>query len=297
MDWYLEHKLIKDGDGYTIEIYLNKDSPEFASEFMSNKKENVLQLNDKINKLVEEKYAKFKINSVKLIIGTLIVATIPFASSLTVAAAAVEPTPTSSGQSVAQTALNTTGIVTVSKLNMRTGPSTTYSIIHVLWQGNQVKVIGESGNWYQIKLSDGRTGWASKSYLQLNQTQQKIDKVISTAKSLIGTPYVWGGKSPGEGGFDCSGLTQYVFKQAGYTLNRISADQAKQGIYVSRNNIKPGDLVFYSFNRDGNISHVGIYIENGQMINSPKTGDTVKVTDITTSYWQDRYVTAHRIIY
>jgi len=169
--------------------------------------------------------------------------------------------------------------------------------MHILWRGNQVKVIGQTGDWYQIKLSDSRTGWVSKSYLQINQTQQKIDKVIATAKSLIGTPYVWGGESLQEGGFDCSGLTQYVFKQAGYTLNRISSDQAKQGLYVSRANIKPGDLIFYSFNRDGNVSHVGIYIGNGRMIHSPKTGDTVKSTDITVSYWQDRYVTARRIIY
>ena len=125
--------------------------------------------------------------------------------------------------------------------------------------------------------------------------QQQINTVIATANSLIGTPYVWGGESPSEGGFDCSGFTQYVFKQAGFTLNRISADQAEQGIAVSRANIQPGDLVFYDFNGSGTVNHVGIYIGNGTIIHSPKTGDTVKYTNITTSYWESRFKTARRI--
>lgn len=197
----------------------------------------------------------------------------------------------------------TMGVVTATKLNVRTGPSTSYSIMHVLWNGNQVPIIDDSGNWYKIRLSDGRTGWVSKTYLRVNQPnqadskQQKIDKVIATAKSLIGTPYVYGGESPQEGGFDCSGLTQYAYKQAGYTLNRISSDQAKQGISVSQSNLQPGDLVFFSFNGNNKIDHVGIYIGNGQMIHSPRTGSTVKTVNINVSYWQQRYVTARRIIY
>ena len=78
--------------------------------------------------------------------------------------------------------------------------------------------------------------------------------------------------------------------------NRISTDQAKQGVNVSLKDLQPGDLVFYSFTANGSISHVGIYIGDGKMIHSPKTGDTVKITDITTSYWQNFFVTARRII-
>lgn len=360
MDWYTRYKLVKDGDGYTLEIYLNKDSTEFADEYMSDKEKDVSKLDDKVKKLIKDKFSNLKINSAKIIIGTVIVATIPFFMGTTVAAA--EPTSTTSvQQSVYQSEINTIGTVTASQLNVRSGPATSYSIIHVLWNGNQVKVIDESGSWYNIKLSDGstgwvsksylkiqanttgtvtastlnvrtgpstsysimstlwkgnqvkiisesgdwyhiglsdgRTGWVSKAYLQITQTQQKIDTVISTAKSLIGTPYVWGGESLQEGGFDCSGFTQYVFKQAGYSLNRISLEQANQGLYVSYSNIQPGDLVFFSFNQDGKVDHVGIYIGNGQMIHSPKTGDTVKITDINVTYWQQRYVTARRIIY
>jgi cell wall-associated NlpC family hydrolase len=61
--------------------------------------------------------------------------------------------------------------------------------------------------------------------------------------------------------------------------------------------MQPGDLVFFSFNSNDKIDHVGIYIGNGQMIHSPKTGDTVKITNINVTYWQQRYVTSRRIIY
>lgn len=290
MNWCKEYRLVEDGDEYIVEIYLNKDSEEFGEEFFSNMKENILSLDDKIKKLLEDKFSDVKIKTVKIMMGTMLVATIPFVAIPMAAAAEVAPV-------VATAQATATGIVTASRLNMRSGPSIDYAIMHVLWYGNKVKVIGESGGWFKILLSDGRTGWVSKAYLWVNETQQKVDIVVSTAKSLLGTPYVWGGESPAEGGFDCSGFTQYVFSKAGYTLNRISTEQAKQGIAVSWGNLKAGDLVFSSINNTGAIDHVGIYIGNGQMIHSPKTGDVVKTTDITTAFWQTRFITARRIIY
>lgn len=120
--------------------------------------------------------------------------------------------------------------------------------------------------------------------------------IVTTGRSLVGTPYVWGGESFEEGGFDCSGFTQYVFKQAGYDLPRVSSQQANYGTGVSRSSIQPGDLVFYSMQANGVVSHVGLYIGNGQMIHSPKPGDSVKITDMTTTYWESRFITARRII-
>jgi cell wall-associated NlpC family hydrolase len=294
MNWYNEYRLVKENDGYIVEIILNTDSAEFSSELTENIKNDLLKLDAKIDDFIKEKFSDIKINSIKLIIGTAIVASIPYGGISNVQAADVVPI--SNSTQTAITTLNTTGIVTASKLNVRSGPSTSYSIIHILWQGNKVKVIGQSGDWYRIQLSDGRTGWVSKLYLQLDSRQQKVDTVITTAKSLIGTPYVWGGESLAEGGFDCSGLTQYVFGKVGYTLNRISIDQAKQGSAVSWANLQPADLVFFGFNGNGVVNHVGIYIGNGMMIHSPKTGDTVKTTDITTTYWKNIYITARRII-
>lgn len=183
---------------------------------------------------------------------------------------------------------------------MRQGPSTNYSIIHVLWNGNKVTVIGESVNWIKIQLSDGRIGWVNRAYIKLaaepTLRQQKVDLLLNTAFNLIGTPYVWGGASLNDGGFDCSGLTQYVFSKVGYSLPRISKDQAAQGTNVLINDLQPGDLIFFSIDQNGIISHVGLFIGDGKMIHSPKAGDTVKFTDITTSYWQSRIITARRII-
>jgi cell wall-associated NlpC family hydrolase len=297
--WYENYKLIEDKNGYVVEIYLNPNDAEFSEEFFKNLRENVLDFDDEIKEFMKEKFPDVKINSVKLVLGALVVGTIPFLPHTKVSAVEnVTSGQTGTVQAYSQANLNTTGVVTATKLNVRSGPSTNYSIIHLLWQGNRVKVIGEAEGFYKIMLSDGRVGWVSKSYLNLgiSDSQRKINIVVSTAKSLLGTPYVWGGESPSEGGFDCSGFTQYVYKSAGYSLNRISADQANQGVYVSRTNLQPGDLLFFSLAGDGRISHVGIYIGGGRMIHSPKTGDVVKSTDITTSYWQSRFITSRRII-
>ncbi len=288
MAWYTDYRLTPDGDGYVLEIYLDMHSTEFSGEYMGSPEENPVTLDKLIKKLAGEKFKDVKINTVKLMVGAVLVASVPFVANF--AATPVEAAASS------VTALNTTGIVTASKLNVRTGPSTGYSVMHVLWKGNQIKVIGEASGWYQIKLSDGRVGWVSKMYLQLaSSRQQKINTVIATAKSLLGTPYVWGGESLAEGGFDCSGLTQYTFKQAGFALSRTSAEQAKQGTAVSRANIQAGDLVFYDITGSGGVNHVGIYIGSGIMIHSPKAGDVVKSTSITTSYWESRFMGARRM--
>lgn len=290
MSWYKNYRLVSESEGYSLEIYLDLDSPEFSSEFLTNVKESVLSLEDQVRKLVQERFSDVKINSAKLMVGTLVIGTLSFMP--------VHQAKAATTYSITQ--ISAAGVVTASRLNMRTGPSTDYSIMHVLWQGNTVKVIGQSSGWYQIRLSDGRTGWVSGTYLSVSNQegtrQQRVDEVINYAKSFLGTPYVYGGNSPSDGGFDCSGFTQYVFGRYGYTLNRISTDQALNGTYVSRAYLQPGDLIFYDLEGSGSITHVGIYLGDGKMIHSPKTGDVVKITDVSTSYWRDRYVTARRII-
>ena len=298
MDWYKNYRLIKKDDGYVVEIYLNKASEEFSEEFLSNIKENVLSLDENIRNLIKEKYPYIKINAVKLIMGTVIVGSIPFVHNIHAKAATGTTSGVSAENAVSTRLLYTTGEVTASVLNLRTGPSITDPIKGKLPNGTTVLVTEETNGWYKVRLNNGTVGYVRKIYLILYAPTrvQKDQLVVNIAESYIGTPYVWGGNSPENGGFDCSGYTQYVFKQAGYSLYRISRDQATQGTYVSQANLSPGDLVFFSLNDTGTVSHVGIYIGNGQMIHCPKTGDVVKIVNINTSYWQSHYYTARRII-
>lgn len=95
--------------------------------------------------------------------------------------------------------------------------------------------------------------------------------IVSAAKKYIGTPYVWGGESSAEGGMDCSGFVYNALKDAGYNVGRTTAQGYRSyGSSVSKEEMQPGDLVFYG--KDGNASHIGIYIGNGQMIHSSGGG-------------------------
>lgn len=110
--------------------------------------------------------------------------------------------------------------------------------------------------------------------------------VIDIAMRYIGVPYVWAGSSPS--GFDCSGFVMYVFGQAGISLPHSSRAQFGYGVAVSRDSLQPGDLVFFG----SPIHHVGIYVGNGSMINSPYTGSSVRIDGID----RGNFVGARRIL-
>jgi cell wall-associated NlpC family hydrolase len=112
--------------------------------------------------------------------------------------------------------------------------------------------------------------------------------LVDYAKRFLGTPYVWGGTSPS--GFDCSGFTQYVMKQFGINLPRISYQQGAGGQSVDRGNIKAGDLVFWDLNsRNAGADHVGIYIGGGKYIHAPQPGSSVKISSLGGNYWARRW--------
>lgn len=304
MSWCREYKLVQESEGAVVLLYLNIEQSEFANEFLESIKENYIEVETEIKNFIDEKFPDIKVSGAKILVGALVVGTMSFiphgeAKAEINTSGGTATTQQAATSSLATINVNTTGTVKATKLNVRTGPSTSYSIVHTLYQGNRVKVVGILNDWCKIQLSDGRIVWVSKAYLPLDMEstsrEVRVNKVINTAKSLVGTPYVWGGDSIADGGFDCSGLTQYAFKSVGYNINRISVDQAKQGQNVAKENLQPGDLVFTSLAGDGRISHVGIYIGGGKMIHSPKTGDVTKITDITTSYWQTRFIKATRI--
>jgi len=98
--------------------------------------------------------------------------------------------------------------------------------------------------------------------------------VVGIAMQYLGTPYVWAGSSPG--GFDCSGLVEYVYAQVGVSLPHNAAAQYGYGTPVAYSDLEPGDLVFFS-----GLGHVGIYIGGGQFIHAPHTGDVVKISSLS----------------
>ncbi len=107
-------------------------------------------------------------------------------------------------------------------------------------------------------------------------------RVVAEAQRYIGLPYVWGGDDPGDGGMDCSGLVQHVYSSLGIDLPRVSADQARAGTAVaSMAEAQPGDLIAWdNSGRNVGADHIAIYIGGGKMIEAPRTGLDIRVSDV-----------------
>ena len=195
-----------------------------------------------------------------------------------------------------------TQYVTATTLNVRSGAGTSYSVLGSLSKGTKVEVISTTNGWSKINYN-GSIGYVSSQYLSSSSTDSStsitlssVNKVISLAKSLLGKSYVWGAQGPST--FDCSGFTYYVFKNAAnITLPRVSQDQSTYGTYVSKSNLKVGDLVFFDTNgaNDGNVSHVGIYLGNNQFIHASSSKGKVVISEMS-SYYSGAYVNARRVL-
>jgi cell wall-associated NlpC family hydrolase len=113
--------------------------------------------------------------------------------------------------------------------------------------------------------------------------------VVPILMRYLGIPYQWGGASPTDG-FDCSGLVLYVYAQVGVSLPHNAALQYGFGVPVDRDELEPGDIVFFN-----NLGHDGVYIGGGQFIDAPKTGDVVKIENLNDPWWSTSYVGARRL--
>ena len=214
-----------------------------------------------------------------------------------------------SSSSSSETSQTVKYVNTTSGLNMRTGPATSYAKITTIAYGQSVNVLYTSNGWSKINYS-GSTGYVSSQYLQSTKpssssssnsgstsVSSSASSVIAYAKTLLGKPYVWGAQGPNS--FDCSGFTYYVFKnKAGIVLPRTSSAQSKYGTSVSWSNLKAGDLMFFDTNgaNNGQVSHVGLYIGNGQMIHASSSQRKIVITSVNTSYYKNAFVNARRVL-
>ena len=210
-------------------------------------------------------------------------------------------------ETVNQTAQTNQGKVNSSVgLNVRSGAGTNNSVVTTLTNNSVVNIIGEENGWYKVKLDNGSIGYVGASYITktnnapvsnikestetvsssqvANQgSTEAAQKVVDVAQSLLGVKYSWGGTTTS--GFDCSGFTQYVYKNAiGVNIPRVSRDQANAGSAVSMSNAKAGDLLYFDTMGAGRTSHVGIYLGDGKFIHASGTAtrpEHVKISSLS----------------
>lgn len=183
-------------------------------------------------------------------------------------------------------------------LNVREQPTTESDVLTQLSTNEKYQVTNVLDGWVEISLGTNEDGTEAVAYVSADYVtlgyylpgpvefqesaanEPTINPVrtelVNFAMQYLGGAYVWGGTTLGVG-VDCSGFTQQVFAHFGYTLNRVSYDQAVQGVAITADQLQPGDLVFYS--RPGyTIGHVAIYIGNGQVIHAFNASQGIIIT-------------------
>lgn len=118
------------------------------------------------------------------------------------------------------------------------------------------------------------------------------NKIVAKAKQYLGVPYKWGGTDPS--GFDCSGFVYYVLRSQGINVSRTQTAMYAQGTPVSKSNLQPGDVVFFQNTYKAGLSHVGIYVGDGQFIHAPSSGKVVSYANLYTDYYISHYYGAVR---
>ena len=193
------------------------------------------------------------------------------------------------------------GYITGNNVRFRSGPSMSSGIICELFFGNKVTITGFSGEWTAV-IYNGEPGFVYSAYVKEGEYEYtdttsgaagtvEGKAIADYALQFVGYNYCWGGTSPSTG-FDCSGLVYYVYGQFGYSLNRVAADQARNGVHVDE--LEPGDILcFYS--GGSYIGHVGIYIGGGKFVHAANSALGVIVSSLE-GYYENRGYEARRIV-
>ncbi len=229
---------------------------------------------------------------------------------------------------VQETAIVDLGLATAdrSMVNVRATPAEDGELKAQVLYGEKFSVMGFDRGWYLVRTEEGLGYIRSDLVTLLDKptgnsgskapavssnpkkqnsssgtssgssgaaTQDSIgQQMVTYAKQFLGYPYVYGGASPS--GFDCSGFMNYIYKQFGYKINRGANAQMENGYKVSKDSLRPGDLVF--FGSGSRASHVGMYIGNGKFIHAENSGTGVVISSLVEGYYVGRYLTARRIV-
>ena len=195
------------------------------------------------------------------------------------------------------------GVITGDCVNVRSTPSTDSEIVTKVYEGDVLDLISVKDGWYNVSFN-GVTGYINADYLRIysgasvtKSSGSGNQSVVDTALEYLGVPYVYGGSS-GKG-FDCSGFTMYIYGLFGIDLPHSASSQWNSlGTSVSRDNLQPGDLVFFndpSISGGKPCSHVGIYVGDGQFVHaSSGSNKGVVVSDLSTNYYATYYKGARR---
>lgn len=185
-------------------------------------------------------------------------------------------------------------------LNIRTEPSTEAEVAGRVLSGRTPQLLETLDGWYKVSYKDV-IGYVSADYCTPVDYEVVIDNsglrddIVEFALQFIGVKYVYGGQSPK--GFDCSGFTMYVMGNYGYSLSHSARAQYSSGVEISKDELQPGDLVFFSNASTSWIGHCGLYIGNGQFIHaSSGKAYSVTISDLGSDWYTSHYISACRII-
>lgn len=191
-----------------------------------------------------------------------------------------------------------------SGVNLRQAPTTESAVLGVLSAGTRLTRTGIGDGWTRVRTAAGTVGYIASNFLATSSpvtaassTSSTISKVVDTAYSMLGVPYVWAAES--RSGVDCSGLILYCYQQVGITLPRTSASQATVGTAVSYSNMKPGDIIAMDANKyDGvtKVSHVGLYVGGGYMIHASSSNDKVVKANVANYLNYVKLITIRRVV-
>ena len=223
------------------------------------------------------------------------------------------------------------GYIISNSVNFRKQPNTNGDVISKLSKNKEIVILEETNGWKKIEVDDNigyvsaeyvsdkkvevtsrsstyrtakKTKTTSKATLSKSTTTYSIEEssnvpanpngneIVAFAKQFVGYKYVYGGCTPS--GFDCSGFTQYVYKNFGYSLSRSSSAQASNGVGVSKSSLQPGDIICFSGSSSSKkVTHVGLYIGNGKFVHAANARKGVIISNVDGDGFY--YVCARRI--